>query len=339
MLTTRPATLSDVAKMAGVSKMAVSAVISGKKSTVGVSASTRERILAAAEALHYRPSEFARSLRMNTISTIGLLHDAGYVHTANPFFTSVFNGLSQSSLSHNLDLLLYCGIDVHDSNMLLSRALSNKVDGLAILPTTENTSWVENLKDSRLPIVVIGERVDGFSSMTVDEARGSELLARFLMNKGHRHILYRRSAIERSTDDIRFGAFEKVVLSAGCKLTVARAYDIRDTITSLEEEVILHRDAADPITAVACWRDRSADRILSFCLSRQIQVPEEIAIVGFDGAGRHLHPSGRKITTIYADWAAVGRSAVEMIIKQYKSPTEPSAVEMLDVSLLIGDTA
>src|SRR5579862_1768749 len=218
----RPVTLKDIAEKAGVSIMAVSTVLNSSKSTVGVSASTRERILEIAQELEYRPNAFARSLRMKRIGTIGLVHDEGLLRTDDPWIRELFNGINDVLASNDLDLLIYCGIDVHDRSTILSRLLGNKIDGLLILPTEGDASWINKLADTHVPIVVVSETVEGLTSVTADDTKGARLIAEYLFSRGHRHVLYRRSSTLSSMDEARYQAFQSVADQSGHKITATR---------------------------------------------------------------------------------------------------------------------
>jgi DNA-binding LacI/PurR family transcriptional regulator len=334
----RPATLKDIAEKAGVSIMAVSTVLNSSKSTVGVSVSTRERILEIAQELEYRPNAFARSLRMKRIGTIGLVHDEGLLRTDDPFIRELFNGINDVLASNDLDLLIYCGIDVHDRSTILSRLLGNKIDGLLILPTEGGATWINKLADTHVPIVVVSETVQGLPSVTADDTGGAKLIAEYLFGQGHRHVLYRRSSTLSSTDEARYQAFQLVAQQSGHKITATRANDILDSVTAEEERLVLNRSGDNPVTAVACWRDQSAERMMNYCLHQRIAVPGELAITGFDGAGKHIHLSGRVITTVKANWQEVGQEAARLIVSLTKHQSGNAKGKLVKARMLIGDT-
>ena len=77
------ATLADVGREAGVSQMAVSAVLNGARTSARISAETRVRVLAAAERLRYRPNLAARALAHRRMNTIGVV-----THSATRWRTS-----------------------------------------------------------------------------------------------------------------------------------------------------------------------------------------------------------------------------------------------------------
>src|SRR5262249_47656133 len=103
----RQPTMKDIAERVGVSKMAVSAVLSGTSSTARVSEATRERILAAARELRYRPNAIARSLRSKRTNIIGFYSGYRYIDPRNPFFAEIVGGLQEGCAEHRKDLLLH----------------------------------------------------------------------------------------------------------------------------------------------------------------------------------------------------------------------------------------
>jgi LacI family transcriptional regulator len=334
----RPATLKDIAERAGVSIMAVSTVLNSSQSTVKVSSSTRERILEIAQELEYRPNAFARSLRIKRIGTIGLAHDEGLLRTDDPLIRELFNGINNVLAASDRDLLIYCGIDVQDRSTIPSRLLGNKIDGLLILPTEGDASWINKLADTHVPTVIVSEMVQGLPSVTADNKGGAKLIAEYLFGQGHRHVLYRRSSTLSNTDEARYQVFQMVADQSGCQLTATRAYDILDSVTAEEENLVLNRSGDDPVTAVACWRDRSAERMLNYCMHQRIAVPGQLAITGFDGAGKHIHLSGRLITTVVANWQEVGQEAARLIVSLTKPQSGAATGNLVRANLLIGDT-
>ena len=332
----RAPTQKDVAELAGVSVMAVSTVVTGNKTTVGVSEATRLRIQKAIDELHYRPNLFARSLRLQHTGTVGFYNGFGYINTADPFIRLLFDGIALSLQANDQDILLYNGVYKDRRGSLIERVLSQKIDAVIVLPTHEDTMLIEALKKKQIPSIIIAESIPGLKSITADDAGGSIELANYIVKKGHRHVLYRRSAIPLQFEARRFEAFRSVIEQSGGRVTACTANDGMDSVTSQEEELLGDRSGQERVTAIVCWRDHSAVRAIDYCLAKDIHVPDDIAVAGFDGI--HYPGSSHDLTTVTAHWDIVAKTAPELINKMMKGEELPDNT-IVASSLHIGTTA
>jgi DNA-binding LacI/PurR family transcriptional regulator len=328
-------TLKDVALLAGSSPMAVSTVLSGRKSTVGVSAATRERILKAVAELHYRPNPFARSLRNNRTDTIGFFNGAGYLNTADPFNRVAFDGVSRAVAAAGRDLLLHSSVYADRRESVIQRVLGGKIDGVIVRATPSDESLLDDLRRGSLPAVVMAEPVPGLPSVVAEDDRGSREVARHLFSLGHRRVLYRRSAMPFVCDRIRFEAFRSEMEGAGGSVVEMPARELTDALTDEERALLL--DPKGAITAVACWTDHSAVRTLRFCLRHGIDVPRRLAIAGFDGLAETLLPEGWTLTTFNANWRTVAVCSVELVVTLIDGGSVPD-LTLVPGTLSIGRT-
>lgn len=309
----RAPTQKDVAKLAGVSVMAVSTVVTGNKTTVGVSEATRIRIQKAIDELHYRPNIFARSLRLQHTGTVGFYNGFGYINTSDPFIRIIYDGIAVGLQANDRDILLYNGVYKDRHASLIERVLSQKIDAVIVLPTDEDRMLIEALKKKQLPAIIVAESIPGLKSITTDDVSGSAELAHYILSKGHRNILYRRSGIPLQFEARRFEAFCSVVEESGGNVIACAANDGLDNVTSDEEKLLCCRSKLEEITAVVCWRDHSAIRVFDFCMAKGILVPDDIAIAGFDGI--QYPGSAPNLTTVAAHWDVVAKTAPELINK------------------------
>src|SRR5579884_2493358 len=154
----RRTTLNDVARRAGVSKMAVSVVINGSRSGTQVSQETRERILQAAKELQYRPNAVARSLARKRTNIVGFYNGYKGVDPRTLFMADVMSGLQYGCEAFRKDLLThgsFRGTSVEDIYAELS---NHMIDGL-ILYAPASDPLIPMLADSHLPVVAIVDPV------------------------------------------------------------------------------------------------------------------------------------------------------------------------------------
>lgn len=340
----RSVTLKDVAERAGVSKMAVSAVlrdssgISGKGGTVRVSEATRARILEVARELRYRPNGVAQALRRRSTNIIGFYSGYGHLDARNPFLSVVLGGLQEGCGRRRKDLLLhgshssYHGATPDD---IYGELANGRIDGL-VVTAAPHDPLIDRLIESSLPTVAIVDRIPGLPSVVSDETTGTRMLAERLYARGHRRIAYRDYTGRRVSIDARRGAFAAACAVLGMDLEHWIDEERTDDPGPWLTEWSRRRAGARP-TAVACWNDLSAFDLLKHCESLGIHVPRDLAVTGYDGVPIAGLPRYR-LTTVRAAIAESARTAIDLLVRAGEGVRLPETT-ILPVELVAGDTA
>ncbi len=326
-------TLEEVSRRTGVSKVTVSSVLNGSRSNTRVSATTRERILSVVAELGYHPSAVARSLRRKSTNIIGYYSGYGFISLRNQFSTEIIAGLQEGCEQHGKDLLLHGAFRGSSVEDIYAEIASGKIDGLALF-APENHPLIERLSRSHLPVVLLADGSPCLPSIIADDHKGSQLIAEYLHTKNHRRILYRCLTRYHAAVERRLKSFQDTAHQLG--LTVVVSVAPSEDLTP-EESAILSLDKPERPTAVVCWCDDWAKSVLAHCLTVGLRVPEDVAIVGFDGIKPH-DPPKHHVTSVRVPWVDAGRMAIEQLILQMKGGQPPTRT-VLPVSLLIGDTA
>jgi DNA-binding LacI/PurR family transcriptional regulator len=187
-----------------------------------------------------------------------------------------------------------------------------------------------------MPVVAIADAVPTLPSVVADDAGGSRLIARYLAGKGHRRVLYRKSAHDEMSGLRRLEAFraESAVLGITVVDTIAVSWS--DGLGERERAWLLSAESERP-TAIVCWNDTIAHNTVHACLDIGLHVPHNIAVVGFDG---HAWPVrlAHRLTTVRAAWTDIARKAVELLAAGLNGEGMPRETVM-PVELVIGDTA
>jgi DNA-binding LacI/PurR family transcriptional regulator len=331
----RRVTLQDVADQAGVNRVTASVALRrSPHAGTRVSEATRQRVLEIAEKLGYTPNVIARALRGERTNIIG--YYAGYeaLDAHSPFTAAILQGLQQSCRLYNQDLMLFGSFERDTVDHIYATLASGKLDGLILLPTPKSPI-MDRLYDSHLPVVAIANSHPSLASVVVDDVAGSTLLVDYLFQQGHRHLLYRSNTRNHTSTLRRLNAFLEA--AAAHSISVVVTDGTEHNRVSEEELAILNQRAGDRPTAAACWMDLSAYSLLEKCSQLGLRMPEEMAIVGFDGVPLSVRPM-RSLTTIRAPWAEVAAKAVELLLAQLNGKEVPRET-MLPVELVIGDTA
>ena len=330
----RAATLDDIAARVGVSKVAVSVVLNNARSQVRVSQATRERIIEAAQALNYHPNALARSLQRQSTNIIGFYSAQGKMFDPlYPFFGAVLKGLLTGCEDHQKDFLVHGTFAKRSEETIFLELLNGQIDGL-VLYAREVTPLIQRLIDSRLPVVTIADEVPGLPCVTVDGYAGGQIMARYLADKGYKSVLYRvTNTVLPSTIEARWQGFQSEARARGLKVELYHATDARPDGDECELLLSAHQRPQ----VVAAFSDYSADRVIDFCAENGVRVPDDLAVVGFDGFASTLRPS-RCLTTVRAPWDEVARAAVSLLVAQCNGQ-EVAHKTMLPVELSVGDTA
>lgn len=332
----RRVTLQAVAERAGVNRV-TAAVALGRSPQGGtrVSQATRLRVQEAAQELGYAPNAIAQALRGERTNIIG--YYAGYetLDAHSPFTAAILQGLQRSCRAYNQDLLLF-GSFIRDTvDSIYATVTSGKIDGLVLLPTPRSPV-MDRLFDSHLPVVAVANSHPNAPSVIVDDTAGSILIAEYLAQQGHRHILYRTQAEPRTSTLKRQDAFYATAQALGLQVTTTYEGEIHHTLTA-EEMALLQRPSAQCPTAAVCWMDISAYVLLEHCEKIGLRVPDDLAIVGFDGVPLDIKPK-RILTTVRAPWVEVAAQAVEYLQWLLAGKEVPQQT-VLPVHFVVGDTA
>ncbi len=317
MVRTR-ATLAQVAARAGVSVSTASLAFSGAGP---VSASTRDRVLAAAEELHYAgPDPRARSLRQGRSGIVGVIMEQRVLAAfRDPLQVTVLDGIAQETTAQGRGLLLLS--DIGASVEAIGTAPMDAAILLGFSTRIERT--VELLRRRDLPAIAIGGPDSGLLSVSIDDEAASATGARHLAELGHRDVAIaalplvnvdpdgaaaRRgttsvpSAADRTTESGPSvgspGPLTAAAERAGTvTVTLDRLRGVRSVYPSVTGWVAagssvrdgmtaghaLLDDPATRPTAVIAQSDLLAAGIIKAADELGLSVPDDLSVIGFDG--------------------------------------------------------
>src|SRR5689334_13922211 len=178
-------TITDVAKLAGVSEGTVSRVMNG---ATNIRPDTRAKVEQAVAQLGYQPNFQARSLRIKRTKSLALVIPS----LTNTFWTTIARGVEDTAQKHGYSVLL-CNSDGKPSKALqyLDIVVRQRVDGLIVTPVDLGKDNLESLREHGIPTVILDEsRVKDWNVDAVhgDSLSGSFALTRHLIDLGHRQI-------------------------------------------------------------------------------------------------------------------------------------------------------
>lgn len=327
------ATIKDIAREAGVSYTTVSNVIHGN--TDHVSLKTIENINQIIQRLGYVPSMTARSLVSNSSKVIGFINhlvpgtDGGFM--ADPFH-SAFIGSAEEILRENGYYLMLR--TVGDSGELLQFLRNWNLDGLFFTGLFED-DFFDTLKDVPVPVVLIDSYIRHHSIQNVglEDYRGGYLATRYLLEKGHRKIVFASPRIrEGGVVDERLRGYRQALGEFGVpfrrELVCEQEFATGSSIAFGKKVASM-----EGVTAVFATADILAAGIMAGVHACGKRIPDDISIIGFDDINfcRLLTPP---LTTIHQNPAEKGRIAVDFMIRRLRNlPIEKNEI-ILPVSLV-----
>lgn len=277
-----PINAKDVAKLAGVSQSSVSRVYF---EGANVSKKTRQKVLAAAEELGYRPNEFARSLITNRTKIIGLVMKG----VNNPFYPQVL-----TQFTNSFKKLGYSILFVHtNSNEIQAEdveiLLNYNVAGVIITDATMSLDVLENFKVNRIPLVFFNRKLSqsNFYSVCCDNLNAGRVIAQYLINEGLEDAAYISGNENTSTSLERERGFREVL--AKNKLSCTKYVSDYTYEGGYETTLSIIKNSTLP-SAFFVANDIMALGTLDALRKQEIRVPEQVKVIGFDNIGMSSWP-------------------------------------------------
>ncbi|MBS1705424.1 MAG: LacI family DNA-binding transcriptional regulator [Armatimonadetes bacterium] len=333
--TPRSVTLRDVAEHVAVSPFTVSVVLNGAKSNTRVSAATREKIVRAAKDLGYRPNVLARALQKKSTNILGLYFGYGHLEPHDPFHAEVLTGLQRGCEQTQKDLMIHYSFHRYSVDEVFSELVGGKIDGLVLI-ASPNDPLVAKVIGSQLPVVAMTDAIEGIPSVIADDPAGSHAIAEHLHKKGHRVVLYRTCPGESDSASRRQAAFEERASELGISTIVGRTSNWKGLVENQEADLLKRKDELG-ITAAVCWGDPSAYALITYCKANGISIPNDLAVVGFNGIELPVEPA-HHLTTVRAYWSKVAQTAVHQLVNRLDGKDVPP-LTVLPVEFFCGDTA
>ena len=305
------ATLTDVARLAGVSATTVSLVLAGKADKRRISEETDQRVRTAAETLGYTPNLLHRSLRRGKTGVISFYNAFRQRDESDLYMDRMSSAVEHAGGKLGYDVLVHCNFQ-RDPRDLYESLNGGFADGLLFFAPLPDDPLLPMLRASNLPTVLIHRHDEEgvLASVRDDEDQGMRLLADALVAHGHRRIAaIAREASGASDASLRLSLLRKHLAAHGVEIPDHRVAFWRGDAAQALDEVLTQAPEA---TALFVWHDRAAYRVLEECHARGLSVPEDLSLVGYDGLMWPSTSSG-VIGSVHVDLADIARTAFQML--------------------------
>jgi DNA-binding LacI/PurR family transcriptional regulator len=302
-------TIADVARRAGVTKAAVSFALNNQP---GVSAATRERILAIADEVGFQPSSAARALSDGRAGAFGLVIDRpARILGIEPYVMQLVSGIQAglAGLAGDQVTLLFTMAEDQDAEIAMYRAwwAQRRVDGVILVDLRLGDRRVAVLEKLNIPAVVIGTpRASGsLPAVWADDREAGRIAVSHLAGLGHRHIGWVTGIPAYWHTRTRTAALQEAAEVAGITLTTVNADDSGESGATATRALL---GQARPPTAILYDNDVMAVAGLGEAQRTGVDVPAALSLMAWDDSPlcELVHPA---VTALRRDVAAVGREA------------------------------
>ncbi|MET3803239.1 LacI family transcriptional regulator [Nakamurella sp. UYEF19] len=304
-------TIYEVARRAGVSIATVSHVLNRPER---VSALTRGRVLDVVDELGFTPKNSAVALARKGVGRIGVVAP----FTSYPSYSARLVGVLEACRNSNLDVVVF---DVPSaaaatSPLLHSLPTTGRLDGLLIMGVPLEDSMARRLAQRKLHTVLIDSHHKDFASVTVDDEAGGYRIGRHLTDRGHQHFVF-VSEPQESTDyvsagQLRLRGFQRALDEGRPDSQPVHWVMTTPDLRGGEEAAAFISAMSERPDAVFGHHDVLAAGVLKGLRAGGIRVPEEIAVVGYDGSDL---ADGLDMTTVSQPFTETGRIGAGLLLQ------------------------
>ena len=276
----RHITIKDIAKAAGVSTATVSLVFNNKDKSI--SQSTRDRVLKIGKDLNYIPNSMARSLVTRQTKTLGLV----LPDIVNPFFPEIARGAEDRAWESGYSIII-CNTDddANQENNYLHVLSKKMVDGIILTHSANRNKEKSGLERCRIPIILIDRDYDSpniMGKVLVDNTEASCKAVNYLIKKGYTKIAYIAGPLNTRTARDRLDGYKKALVENNLRyednLVMVGEYK---TQWGSEAALSLLESEQD-FQAIFCGNDLIAIGAMKKLKEKNITIPDDIAVMGFD---------------------------------------------------------
>lgn len=301
MWTVSGPTIYDVARAARVATSTVSRSFSTPNR---VNVHTRERVMAVAAELGYRPNPHARALLSGRHYTIAMVVS----DITNPHYFELIRGAELRAKASEYTLVLVNAEESPRIEYDQIQRLVPSVDGFVLAASRLPDENLEQIAGQR-PVVLMNRELHGLSSVVLDHVMGCRQIAEHLASFGHRDLVYLAGPRNSWMAATRWAALSSAADQLGLRAQRIGPFTPKVSQGGAAADGALHAGA----TGIVAHNDLLAIGVVQRLAERSVRVPEDVSVVGFDNifAADLCTPS---LTTLGGAHADVGRAAVEILL-------------------------
>ncbi len=332
------ATIKDIARKLNISISTVSyALNDGPRN---VPPDVREKVLAVAREMEYRPNKVARSMATGRADTLAIVppRDA-HSMMLSPYLQIVLNGIVEAAEEMGQDILLRTTFGDADPVAMVQTLQSGKADGMLLVAPHTDSQLAEAAASQNFPCVVFSaDAPAGCLSVSADNRDGTRRALDYLREIGHRkigHLVGREGLRDASLRHYAYRDYlrehdlplrEDWIRSGGFTYQGGR---------SAATEILLQ---ADRPTALLAANDESGVGAIDAALALGLRVPQDVSIIGFDMLPHEIFAL-RRLTSVRQPIHEMAKAAVALLTQWTRDGEMPaSASRLFSAELIIQET-
>ncbi|WP_199614012.1 LacI family DNA-binding transcriptional regulator [Paenibacillus alkalitolerans] len=335
--------MEDIARMAEVSKSAVSIALSGKS---GISEKTREKILRIVKETGYLPRSMVKAEQVygvsNTLRFIAFTN-SGIVleqYSKQPFFMELLAFLEEKCRSLGYSLM-YSAIDMQYFDRDIDKFLNDGgANGVILLGTNLNRGQIRRAAQVQPNLVVLDTcfETDDVNFILMNNMKGAYDAGMYLLGLGHRSIGYVQSQVRMHNFDRRKQGFLAALEEYGLQADESYFFTVSPTFLGPQDEfkrqIQVRLERKEPLpTALFCECDYIAISVIKSLAEIGVRVPEDISVVGFDNIAESTIVSP-ELTTIHVEKEKIASLAVEKLIDLIDNKDQVKTKIVVDTKLV-----
>lgn len=269
----------DIAKKAGVSITTVSRVLNGKAEEFRISEKSQQKIKETARKLNYVPNQFAANLKSGKSNAIALIIPS----LSNPFFAEIASEINAEVRNRGyITLIGDSDEDMHIEQEELQQMRARNIEGLVIVPTSQNWKMIKQMHDQGLPVVCIDRYFEDLDIpyVTTDNYKGAVMATNHLLENGHTQIACIQGLEDSVPNKRRIEGFRDAMKEAGIQ-----HYTISGNEFSLQngykEAKLLLRMKQRP-TAIFALSNTIAIGCIKALQEENVIIPDHMSLITFD---------------------------------------------------------
>jgi LacI family transcriptional regulator len=328
-------TILDVARLAGVSRSTVSRVMNGRDDVRDV---VRARVLQVIDETGFRPSATARSLVSRRTGVLGLVIPWRVSQLLeDPYFVGLIRGVSRASNAAGTTLSFFLFDTEEEERELYPRVVAPRlVDGLMLVALRKDDPFLDEVANSGLPMVSLGRVMhrDDVSWVDVDNFEGSRRAVQHLVGLGHTRIASIAAPQHIVSGIDRHNGFIEGMREARLDPELVEFADWSgDGGYAAMLKLLQHQP-----TAVYVASDTMAMGALRAINDSGLSVPEDLAIVSFDGLPASER-SSPPLTTLRQPIPQIGETLIKILLDQIDTGTREPVRKLIPTELIVRESS
>ncbi len=324
-------TLGDVARASGVSMAAASRALNGKD---GVRPEVRDRVQLIADGLGYRPNRAAQNLAGGRASVVGLLLGSDSIR-ADIYAASLLQSFVNVAHAHDEGLMII-GDSASPNVAVRNLIRDGLIDGMIISAVALGQKWVEELLDANVPTVMVGAhpRRSDVCVVDVENSKSSATVVGHMLDTGCRRVATLTGHLSRVDATLRLEGYRSAHIERGMTVDESLIFegDFNRAAGYERVEEILDRSP----DGIFCANDEMALGVYKGLSERGIEVPDEIALAGFDGTSE-IEFAGPALTTIAQPFDQLATRAIETLTALVEN-RQPPLEQLVTPEIFWGET-